>query len=113
MPQHTGVDDDHVKKLIQGGGLKQTTLDKRRKVAEDFSNYVYNSMSADVQDLLDGDKAVLEGCLTKYFDTMRVTQAQPDGTKVQVVPKLNCTITILYYLENQTAQNLIFQKVNG
>ena len=54
MPRHTAAsDEDHVNKLVQGGGLKQQTLVKRMKVAEDFSKFVYDSMAADVQDLID------------------------------------------------------------
>ena len=54
MPRHTAAsNEDHVNKFVQGGGLKQQTLVKRMKVAEDISKFVYDSMAADVQDLID------------------------------------------------------------
>ena len=90
MPNHSAeVDDAFTEKLIQGGGLKEKTLYRRKKVAEDFSKYVADTSSSTFQELIAGEKTNLEKTIIKYFQTMTVGQKQEDGSVIQIMPKRN------------------------
>ena len=51
MPQHIISETDHIEELVKGGGLKDATLSRRKKVSEDFSRFVQDSMKVTVQEL--------------------------------------------------------------
>ena len=72
MPHHTEGDDEHIKQLVKGGGLKDYTLIRRQKIKDEFTKFVWDTVSVSLEELLGGEMAVLEKTLIGYFESMRV-----------------------------------------
>ena len=89
MPGHGEIDDQEIQDLVQNGGLKSDTLQKRKKVGADFTKFVDETLSTTVKELLALERSVLEQAIIKYFGTLTVSQRKEDGSMVQVVPKRN------------------------
>ena len=107
MPKHVEADFEHVGRLIDGGGLKEQTLRVRKKMAQDFDSYAQESQGMSITDLL-LDITKLEKALIGFFETLRVSQRQEDGTMVDVVPKRN---TIDSY-KSQLKQHILSESEN-
>lgn len=90
MPKHTEeVDYEHALKLMEGGGLKDKSLKLRKKIAQDFDSYAQANFSLTCAEIVSGDVKQLEKALIGFFETLRVSQRQEDGSMVDVIPKRN------------------------
>ena len=87
MPRHSSVDNSEIDSLIKGGALKDSTLKQKRRVADDFENYLQGTRQIGLAEALDGDLSLLEGDLIGYFQTLTVGKMKEDGSMEDVVPK--------------------------
>ena len=61
-PGHGSVDDSEVENLIKGGALKDRTLKQRKRVADDFENYLQGTRHIGLAQALDGDLSSSSSC---------------------------------------------------
>ena len=88
MPGHGEIDDQEIEDLVKNGGLKPDTLQRRKKVGEDFSKFVEETLAMPVQDLISGERAQLEQAVIKYFGTIRLKSEENRKTELAMMDKM-------------------------
>ena len=84
MPLTVATNKERRDSLVSGGGLKQDTLQRRQKAAEDFDRFIQQSQTDEdkktLEDILESSSLTyLEECLMNYFEAFRVGVRDEDG----------------------------------
>ena len=77
MPLTVATNKERRDSLVSGGGLKQDTLQRRQKAAEDFDSFIQQSQTDEdkktLEDILESSNLTyLEECLMNYFEAGKI-----------------------------------------
>lgn len=108
MSSNVELTEDELEGLINSGGLKETTLKKRRVFLDKFKIYVADKSNEPFLEVMK-DKSKLEDIMIRYLETIRITKK---GTNEKVRPKALYFENILSHLKNGLSSDTGFDLNN-
>ena len=108
MSSNVELNDDQLEDLINSGGLKQVTLDKREAVIKKFKTYIAKNYEEAYEEIIQ-DKSKVQKVMIRYLETLRVDKK---GSKETVRPKSLYFQAILSHLKVGLAQERWFDFSN-
>lgn len=95
MSSNVEMNDDQFEELINSGGLKKATTEKRNKVLTKFKTYIAQNSDEAYEEII-LDKAKIQKAMIMYLETLRVTKK---GTDDALRPKSLYFQTTLSHLK--------------